>query len=228
MSFTHHKYYCAQYEHPLYNVRGANVANHKTDFKYSWPWNLTPMLFWQHQNFMSFTHHRQSLCQICTHFIQKCKRIWNYHTWALKLYVLLDCIDSWSLPPYLLLPVIYTAEVLIVQNLNTLHQKNVKWVLYWAQKNMFKCKWFQQQKPIFTAKLLKQGYQNHKLHKAFPNVYQRHSELIVKYKVGLKTLLQQGISGPVFYGDLVCNSIESLESFLFMVSIRRSSSIIKE
>ena len=54
----------------------------------------------------------------------------------------------------------------------------------------------------FTAKLLKQGYQYHKLRKAFPNVYQRHSELIVKYKVGLKTLLQQGISGPVFYGDL--------------------------
>ena len=29
------------------------------------------------------------------------------------------------------------------------------------------------------------------------------SELIVKYNTGLKTLLQQGISGPIFYGDLV-------------------------
>ena len=36
---------------------------------------------------------------------------------------------------------------------------------------------------------------------AFPG--HRHSELIVKYNIGLKTLLQQGISEPVFYGDLV-------------------------
>ena len=33
--------------------------------------------------------------------------------------------------------------------------------------------------------------------------YHRHPELIVKYKIGLKTLLQQGISEPIFYGDLV-------------------------
>ena len=31
----------------------------------------------------------------------------------------------------------------------------------------------------------------------------RHSELIVKYNIGLKTLLQQGISEPLYYGDLV-------------------------
>ena len=31
----------------------------------------------------------------------------------------------------------------------------------------------------------------------------RHSELIVKYNIGLKTLLQQGISQPIFYGGLV-------------------------
>ena len=30
-----------------------------------------------------------------------------------------------------------------------------------------------------------------------------NSELIVKYNIELKTLLQQGISEPVFYGDLV-------------------------
>ena len=33
--------------------------------------------------------------------------------------------------------------------------------------------------------------------------FYRDSELIVKYIIGLKTLLQQGISEPVFYGDLV-------------------------
>ena len=33
--------------------------------------------------------------------------------------------------------------------------------------------------------------------------YRRHSELIVKYKIGLKTLLQHGISNVIFYGDIV-------------------------
>ena len=39
--------------------------------------------------------------------------------------------------------------------------------------------------------------------KAFSKFYHRHSELIVKYNIGLKTLLQRGISEPIFYGDLV-------------------------
>ena len=52
------------------------------------------------------------------------------------------------------------------------------------------------------AKLLKQGYRYHKIRKAFSKFYQRHSEFIVKYNVGIKTLLQQGISEPIFYGDL--------------------------
>ena len=54
-----------------------------------------------------------------------------------------------------------------------------------------------------TAKLLKQGYRYHKIRKAFSKFYQRHSELIVKYNIGFKTLLQQGIFKPIFYGDLV-------------------------
>ena len=56
---------------------------------------------------------------------------------------------------------------------------------------------------FLTAKLLKQGYRNHKIRKVFSKFYHRHSELIVKYNIGLKTLLQQGISEPIFYGDLV-------------------------
>ena len=52
-----------------------------------------------------------------------------------------------------------------------------------------------------TAKLLKQGYRYHKIRKAFSKFYQRHSELIVKYNIGYKTLLQQGISESIFYGD---------------------------
>ena len=54
-----------------------------------------------------------------------------------------------------------------------------------------------------TSKLFKQGYRYNKLRKAFCNFYYRHSELIVKYNIFLKTLLQQGVSEPVFYGDLV-------------------------
>ena len=56
---------------------------------------------------------------------------------------------------------------------------------------------------FLTAKLLKQGYRYHKIGKAFSTFYHRHSELIVKYKIWLKTLLHQDISGPIFYGDLV-------------------------
>ena len=39
--------------------------------------------------------------------------------------------------------------------------------------------------------------------KAFSKFYRRHSALLEKYSVSLKTLLQQGISEPEFYGDLV-------------------------
>ena len=52
---------------------------------------------------------------------------------------------------------------------------------------------------FLTAKLLKQGYRYHKIRKAFSKFYHRNSELIVKYNIGLKTLLQQDISEPIFY-----------------------------
>ena len=57
---------------------------------------------------------------------------------------------------------------------------------------------------FLTAKLLKQGYRYHKIRKAFSKFYHRHSELIVlKIQHLVKTLLQQGISEPIFYVDLV-------------------------
>ena len=57
---------------------------------------------------------------------------------------------------------------------------------------------------FLTAKLLKQGYQFHKLRKAFSKFYRRHFELIEKYHVSLeKTLKQQGICNTEFYKDLV-------------------------
>ena len=56
---------------------------------------------------------------------------------------------------------------------------------------------------FLTDKLLKQGYRYHKIRKAFSKFLHSHSELIVKYNIGLKTLLQQGISEPMFYGVMV-------------------------
>ena len=55
---------------------------------------------------------------------------------------------------------------------------------------------------FLTAKLLKKVIDIIKFEKHFLNST-RHSELIVKYNIGLKSLLQQGISEPIFYGDLV-------------------------
>ena len=46
---------------------------------------------------------------------------------------------------------------------------------------------------FLTAKLLKQDYRYHKIRKAVSKLYHRHSDLIVKYNIGLKTLLQRGI-----------------------------------
>ena len=74
---------------------------------------------------------------------------------------------------------------------------------------------------FLTAKLLKQGYRYHKIRKAFSKFYHRHSELIVKYNIGLKTLLQQGIPEPIFYGDLVLNSSELLENLILVINSKR-------
>ena len=49
----------------------------------------------------------------------------------------------------------------------------------------------------------RQGYRYFNLRKAFSKLYRRHSALVEKYSVSLKTLLQQSISEPEIYGDLV-------------------------
>ena len=54
-----------------------------------------------------------------------------------------------------------------------------------------------------TVKHLQQGYRYHKLRKAFSKFYRRHFELVSKYNTGLRLHLQQGLSEPEFYGDLV-------------------------
>ena len=72
----------------------------------------------------------------------------------------------------------------------------------------------------------KQGYRYHKIRKAFSKIYHRHADIIVKYNIGLKTLLQQGISEPIFYGDLVINSNELLENLILVINSKRLSNVI--
>ena len=62
---------------------------------------------------------------------------------------------------------------------------------------------FNTRNTLLTAKLLNQGYRYHKLRNAFSKFYRRHSDLVSIFNVGLKSLLQQGLSEPEFYGDLV-------------------------
>ena len=64
---------------------------------------------------------------------------------------------------------------------------------------------FNNRNKFLTAKFIRQGYRYHKLRKPFSKFYRRHFELIDKYHVSLKKLMQQGISrNPEFYGNLVC------------------------
>ena len=56
-------------------------------------------------------------------------------------------------------------------------------------------------KPLLPN-FIRQGYRYFKLRKAFSKFYRRHNALEEKYNVSLKTLLQQGVSEPEFYGDL--------------------------
>ena len=62
---------------------------------------------------------------------------------------------------------------------------------------------FNTRNKLLIAKLLYQGYRYHKLRKAFSKFYRRHSDLVSKFNVGLKSLLQQGLSESEFYDDLL-------------------------
>ena len=46
---------------------------------------------------------------------------------------------------------------------------------------------FNTRNKLLTAKLLNQGYRYHKLRKAFSKFYRRHSNLVSKFNVGLKS-----------------------------------------
>ena len=74
---------------------------------------------------------------------------------------------------------------------------------------------------FLTAKLLKQGYRYHKFRKTFSKFYHRHSELIVKYNIGLKSLLRQGISELIFYGDLVYKFKRIVGNLILVINSKR-------
>ena len=57
---------------------------------------------------------------------------------------------------------------------------------------------------LLTQKLLGQGYRYHKLRKTFSEFYRRYYDLVSGFRVGLGSLLRQGLSGPGFCGGLVC------------------------
>ena len=57
--------------------------------------------------------------------------------------------------------------------------------------------------------------------------YHRDSELIVKYNIGLKTLLQQPISEPIFYVDLAYKFKHIVGKPNFSDQFKRLSNVIK-
>ena len=87
---------------------------------------------------------------------------------------------------------------------------------------------FNYRNKALTAKLLRQGYRYFKLRKAFSKFYRRHSALLEKYSVSLKTLLQQGISEPEFYGDLVYRFRKLVGKSNFLEQFRKLITVIKE
>ena len=68
---------------------------------------------------------------------------------------------------------------------------------------------------FLSQKVLKQGYQYHKLRKTFSKFYRRYYDLIFKFQDGLKSLLRKGPSEPKFCGDLVYKLKKIVDSHNF-------------
>ena len=54
-----------------------------------------------------------------------------------------------------------------------------------------------------TARLLSQGYRYNKLCKSFCKFHSKYKDLVSKYKLSLKFLLQNAVSSPHYYGDFI-------------------------
>ena len=55
----------------------------------------------------------------------------------------------------------------------------------------------------------------------FSTFYRRHSELVETYNVSLRKFLQEGISEPEYYGDLVNRIRQIVGKFNFSVQFRK-------
>ena len=62
---------------------------------------------------------------------------------------------------------------------------------------------FSARNKLLTQRLLKQGCRCRGLCEVFSKIYGRYCDLISKFRVGLESLLRQGLSEPDFCGDLV-------------------------
>ena len=109
-----------------------------------------------------------------------------------------------------------------------MHVRFAYCVVYPLQKYVLMLMTVNNRNKFLTSKLLKQGYRYHKLCKAFSQFYYRHYELIVKYNICLKTLLQQRISESVFYGDLVYKFQRIVGTPRFSDQFERLLNVIKE
>ena len=75
---------------------------------------------------------------------------------------------------------------------------------------------------FLTARLLQQGYRCHKIRKAFSKFYHRHSELIVKYNIGLKKIFcNKAYQSLYFMVIYFINSNELLENLILVINSKR-------
>ena len=85
--------------------------------------------------------------------------------------------------------------------------RSIIWSLYLTHDPIFRASShvadFNAFNKLLTQKLLKPGYQYHKLCKTFSKFCLLFYDLISKFHVGFESLLGWGLSGSDFYGDLV-------------------------
>ena len=99
----------------------------------------------------------------------------------------------------ILILILLISRFLMETSLDVHHMAFIYLSLFVSLEHLLTCR-----NKVLTAKLLKQDYRYHKLLKDFfLKFYRRHSELVEKYNISLRKLLQQDISEPEFYGDLV-------------------------
>ena len=83
----------------------------------------------------------------------------------------------------------------------------IVWYLHFAVGYICRCTSvldFHSKNLQITSKLLTQSYRYHKLRKTFGKFFRSYSELLSKFgDISFKEYLSNGISHPVFYGDLV-------------------------